>query len=150
MNCNHSLKGTQQLAGKPAMRPGELPGGCQEAAVQTEFTKPSMVTPWPQDLVTLGLRGGFLQRGLHLARSWLSRRLSGLTALADTQEGKTAWPWQLPTRKEPTSAREKMFPWPDPLPAALVSLGALAPWTWAQQGVVGRWLSQGAKTLGDI
>ena len=49
---------------------------------------------------------------LRLTQSLPSRRRPRLAALADAQEGKTAWPWQLPARKEPTGAREKPFPCP--------------------------------------
>lgn len=78
---------------------------CSEALYGHAVT-PGLVTPRPG--------GCFLQGGLlYLAQSRLSRSLPRLAASADTWGGKTAWPWQLPARKEPTGAREKPFPYPD-------------------------------------
>lgn len=67
----------------------------------------------------------FREATFAFAQSWPSRRLPCLAALAGTQEGKTAWPWQLPARKEPTGVREKPLPCRDPPAATLVSPDSL-------------------------
>lgn len=99
------------------MPPGELPGGGRRQLCQLGVIKP----PWPRRDPRAWSSGGvlvgavFREATFAFAQSWPSRRLPCLAALADTQEGKTAWPWQLPARKEPTGGREKPLPCRDPL-----------------------------------
>ncbi|CAI9170737.1 unnamed protein product [Rangifer tarandus platyrhynchus] len=103
-----SRVGTQQLARKPALRPEEIPGRMPGGNCGAGCSKPLHGDP------VTSCPGGCLLQGslLRLTQSPLSRRRPRLAALADAQGGKTAWPWQLPARKEPTGAREKPFPCP--------------------------------------